>query len=367
MTVIIQDQEVLQLINVKDCIPLMELAMREYAEGIAPAPPRTRYLARSEAPGLQYYMNTMTGAVPGTHTAAVRIDSNLMVGRERAGTMRMEFPKPSARNWGFIILFSLDTAEPLAIIHDFSLSAIRVAATSALAVQRLARKNSRTVGLFGSGKQARYNLEAIILSGKFEQVRVYSPNREHRESFAEEMTEKLNAEIVPVPRPEDVVRGVDVVACCTNTNEPVFDGNLLEPGQFVFSIANTDVNWTNKGGRREVDETTFLRASRIVVNNRESVITDGQWELSGLIERGEFGWDKVDELGDIVADMRPGRENDEEILYYKSNTGMGVQWAASCALIHQRAVERGIGQNLPTEWFGTDLTSWFNRGYYPSS
>jgi ornithine cyclodeaminase/alanine dehydrogenase-like protein (mu-crystallin family) len=309
-----------------------------------------------------YMANIIPGAVPSSGVAALRYDSTIVQEHVVAGGRRLDFPSPLKRSWGFVMLFSLQTGEMLALIHDFSMSAIRVGATTAVANRALARKNAKVVGIFGSGNEARTNLEAICAVRDIEAVRVYSPNKEHRDRFAEEMTELLNVEVQPVTSAEAVVKGSDIVMCATNSSEPVFNGNWLESGQLVTTIANTD----GVHRRTEADATTMLRADFIVMNNKETAITNQQHELLDLIDGGKFGWDKVCELGRVLIGQHPGRSNDEQIVYYKSNTGVGIQFAATGALIYDACKKQGLGRELPSEWFGADLTEWMNKGFMPS-
>src|SRR3990170_1438514 len=274
----------------------------------------------------------------------------------------MDFPSPMKRSWGFMLLFSLETGEPLALIHDFALSAIRVGATTGVAHRALSREDSRIVGLFGSGNEARRNLEGICCVRKIEKVRVYSPNKAHREQFAQETSKWLNVEVQPVTDPEAVIKGADIVMSATNSSEPVFDGNWLEPGQLVTTIANTD----GVHRRTEADSATMIRSDFIVLNNRQTAITNQQRELLDLIEEGKFGWDKVCELGEVLTGQHPGRTTDRQIIFYKSNTGVGIQFAAAGALIYEACKKQGLGRELPTEWFGADLSEWMDKGFMPS-
>ncbi|MBI2211811.1 MAG: ornithine cyclodeaminase family protein, partial [Deltaproteobacteria bacterium] len=294
--------------------------------------------------------------------AALRYDSTIVQERVVAGSKRMDFPSPTKRSLGFVLLFSLETGELLALIHDFSLSAIRVGATTAVAHRALSKKESKVVGLFGSGNEARRNLEAICLVRDIESVKVYSTTREHRERFAEEMTEILNVEVQPVSSPEAVIKGSDIVMCATNSSQPVFDGRRLEPGQLVTTIANTD----GVHRRTEADEATMIRSDFIVLNSRETAITNQQRELLDLIDAKKFGWEKACELGEVLIGRHPGRTSDAQIIYYKSNTGVGIQFAAAGALIYEACKKRGLGRELPSEWFGADLSEWIGKGFYPS-
>lgn len=359
---LISDPEVRQVLKMTDCIAAMERAFAEEARGIAVNRPRTRYKVPPDLDKPGYMANIIAGAVPSSGVAALRYDSTIVQERVFAGTKRMDFPSPTKRSWGFVLLFSLETGEPLALIHDFSLSAIRVGATTGIAHRALSKKDSKVVGLFGSGNEARRNLEAICCVRAIESVKVYSSTKEHRERFAEEMTELLNVEIQAVSTPEAVIKGADIVMCATNSSQPVFDGRRLEPGQLVTTIANTD----GVHRRTEADATTMIRSDLIVLNNKETAITNQQRELLDLIDQGKFGWGKVCELGQVLTGKHPGRANDQQIIYYKSNTGVGIQFAAAGALIYQACKKQGLGRELPSEWFGADLSEWMEKGFMPS-
>src|SRR3989442_12356930 len=115
--------------------------------------------------------NIIAGAVPGSGVAALRYDSSIVQERVIAGVKRMDFPSPMKRSWGFVLLFSLQTGQPLALIHDFSLSSIRVGATTGVAHRALAKEDAGVIGLFGSGNQARTNLAAITPASSFARAR----------------------------------------------------------------------------------------------------------------------------------------------------------------------------------------------------
>ena len=208
---------------------------------------------------------------------------------------RRLYENPQAFNWGIVILYSIETAEPLALLHEFYLSGMRVGATTGMAVDQVARKDAATLGLFGTGKQARSAFEAIALVRPIRRVNVYSPSAEHRTAFARDMA-RDGIEVVAVAEPRAAVAGADVVCCCTTAMKPVFDGDWLEDGQFVVSIANSDV--TNK--RSEVDRRTYERASAIIVNDWESVIDNDQSELLDPIAQGVIRREQVHELGALV-------------------------------------------------------------------
>jgi alanine dehydrogenase len=294
MTIIITDEDVKRFLPMRDCIDAMGVAFADLARGVAVNRPRVRYLAQHPDPERKYLANVHVGAVPSYGMACVRAGSQIIRPPSAINNRRL-FENPQAFNWGIVILYSLETAEPLALMHEFGLSGMRVGATTGVAIDQIARPDAATLGLFGTGKQARSALEAIELVRPIRRVNVCSPSAANRAAFAREMT-RDSVEVVPVEDAHAVVAGADIVCCATSAMGPVFDGNWLEDGQVVVSIANSDV--TNK--RSEVDRRTYERASNVIINDWESVIENDQTELLNPIKEGVIRRDQVHELGDLV-------------------------------------------------------------------
>jgi alanine dehydrogenase len=365
MTIIITDEDVRRLLPMRECIEAMRVAFRDFADGSAVNRPRMRYLAKHPDPDRRYLANVHVGAVPSAGIACVRAGSQIM--RPPSATReRRTYENPQAFNWGFVILFSIETAEPVALLHEFHLSGMRVGATTAVAVDEMARPDAHTLGLFGTGKQARSALEAIALVRPIRRVDVYSPNAEHRAMFARDMSRDGLA-VVAVDEPRAAVTGADVVCCATTAMKPVLDGNWLEDGQLVVSIANSDV--TNK--RSEVDRKTYERASIVIINDWESVIDNAQTELLEPIETGVISRDNVHELGQLltgkISIKQPPRGDPRKgIIYYKNNSGLAIQFAAAGGILYRKAMAEGSNKVIPTEWLGSDLSTYYKAGFRPS-
>ncbi len=362
MTLLLEDTDIQKLDLMGAAIPAMEEAFREFQAGIAVNRPRLRYDCASSAPTGRYFANALAGAVPKYGMAALRVDSGLRQPRTDGGAGRVGMAQPGARNWGLVLLFSLETAALLAIMHDFTLSGVRVGATTAAAMKYLARHDSRRLGIIGTGKQARSHLLALSMVKKLERVLVYSPNPQHRDEFCKEMVHQTHLWIEGKDDPRLVVEGSDIVVCATNGYSPVFRGKWLVKGQTVATIANSDV----LGRRDEADEDTLVRADLIVINDKESVGSNNQRELLDPLEKGLIDWNKIRQLGEIVSGKTHGRTSPEQLIYYKNNTGMAIQFAAIGALAYRQAKENGLGRELPSEWFGTDLLDWYRKGFFPS-
>jgi ornithine cyclodeaminase/alanine dehydrogenase-like protein (mu-crystallin family) len=365
MTIIITDEDVKRLLPMRDCIEAMRVAFGDLADGVAVNRPRMRYLAQHPDPERRYMANVHVGAVPSFGVACVRAGSQILKPASASNDRRL-YENPQPFNWGIVILYSLETAEPLALLHEFLLSGMRVGATTGMAIDQIARADANTLGLFGTGKQARSALEAIALVRPIRRVNVFSPSAEHRAAFARELS-RDGLDVVAAADARAVVRGADIVCCATNAMQPVFDGDWLEDGQVVVSIANSDV--TNK--RSEVDRRTFERASAIVINDWESVIDNDQTELLDPLKDGAIRREQIHELGDLVrgkarVTQPPRAASPHGVIYYKNNSGLAIQFAAAGGILYRRALAQGSNKTIPTEWLGSDLSAYYQAGFRPS-
>ena len=231
-----------------------------------------------------------------------------------------------------------------------SVMALRTAATSGVGFRYLARKDAKEVGLFGSAGQAANQLLALKCERAITHVRVYSRDPGNRSRFADKYSPMFSLEIKPVDSPRDVVRGVDVIVCATNTNVTLFDGDWLEPGQHVTGIIGSNVALV-KGGflksrRREVDDTTAARADVIVTNLRESLISEEQGDLFEPMEKGLIKLEDIHELGELAAGKHPGRTRDDQITYHKNNNGLGCADLAISMRAYELAKKEGRGMMI---------------------
>jgi ornithine cyclodeaminase/alanine dehydrogenase-like protein (mu-crystallin family) len=173
--------------------------------------------------------------------------------------------------------------------------------------------------------------------------------------------------VVAVDQARAAVTGADVVCCATTSMKPVFDGEWLEDGQLVVSIANSDV--TNK--RSEVDRRTYERANAVIVNDWESVVDNDQTELLDPIKEGVIRQDQVHELGDLLIGKaqlaQPARgDASKGVIYFKNNSGLAIQFAAAGGILYKKAITRANNKTIPTEWLGSDLSAYYDAGFRPS-
>lgn len=348
MPLVITDDDARRLLPMDECIDAMRTCFLDLAEGKAVSLPRVRYLVDTSDPAKRYYANVHVGAVPSFGMACVRAGTHL-IETEGYESDRRRMSNPEPFNWTVVILYDIDTSEPVAFMHESYISGVRVGATAGAAAAHVARDDAHTLGVLGTGRQAAAHLEAICTVRPIERVKVYSPNEKHLSDFITRMA-RNGVEIVAGTGEEDVVRGADIICCATNTARPVLLGDWLENGQMVISIVNSDATVT----RREVDDATLIRSDDIIITDWDSVYANKQIELIELIEDGRVDTEKIHLLGDVLSGRAEVKSRPDNIVYYKNNTGLAMQFAAAGAIIYPKLKKEGTNRVIPREWLAAE-------------
>ncbi|MFB6221123.1 MAG: ornithine cyclodeaminase family protein [Halolamina sp.] len=240
--------------------------------------------------------------------------------------------------WFTTPLFDAQSGEPLAIVDGASMNPFKTGATGAVGVDALAREDATNLAIIGSGAQARGQLKCTAEVRDLETVWVFSPTKDHREAFAGEMNESLDASVAAVASSAAAVEDADIVITATSASEPVFDGDALEAGTHVTAMGQYDPE------KRELDSRTLERA-KYVPDLRARATKDAGAFIQAMEEGVVDEEDIHAELGDVVAGTAPGRETDEEITVFDSG-GTGIETVAGAYLLYERAVENGLGETI---------------------
>ena len=240
--------------------------------------------------------------------------------------------------WFMTPLFDAESGEPLAVLDGASMNPFKTGAAGAVAVDELAREDATTLVVIGSGSQARGQVNTTVTVRDFEEIRVFSPTPENRETFANEFDEQLEADVHAVDSSASALEGADVVITATKSSEPVFDGDDLEPGTHVTAMGQY------QEGSREIDTTTVERAT-YVPDLRARATFDAGAFLAAL-EDGAVTEDHIHgDLGEVVAGTVPGRTSADEITVFDSG-GTGIETTAAAYMLYERAQERGLGSTI---------------------
>src|SRR5262249_39202432 len=136
----------------------------------------------------------------------------------------------------YFVLYAGKTAQPLAWMEANHLGQIRTGAASGYATDLLANPEAHTLGIIGSGFQARSQLEAIRAGRPIKTVRIWSRNEEKRRNFAEECG------ATAVETAEEAVRGAQIVVTATNSKDPVLESDWIAPGTLVNAMGSNVAN-----------------------------------------------------------------------------------------------------------------------------
>jgi alanine dehydrogenase len=315
MALFLDEQQVTELLTMEMAIAAVEGALRQYGLGTAINNPRTRV----RLPTGQLHM--MGGAVP-THS---------VIGYKAYTAFR-------GKTRFHVMLYSAETGELLAMLQADRLGQMRTGAASGVATKYMARADAHSAGIFGTGWQARSQLEAVCSVRQLQGIKAYGRDATRRQGFCTEMSQQLGIPVESADTPEAVVKGMDVVITSTNARDPLFNGNWLEPGAHVNAIGS------NALIRREIDDTTVRRSALIVVDSKEQARLECG-DLLGPLERGLIHWEQVRELGDVVAGLIPGRRQASDITLFESH-GLAIWDLAAGMVVYDAARAKGIGQEL---------------------
>lgn len=239
-----------------------------------------------------------------------------------------------------VALYDGKTGGLLTLMQADYLGQARTGAASGVATQYMARPEASEVGLFGTGKQARTQLQAVCLVRKINRVQVYSPNEEHRRKFAAEMSEICRTEVIPVPRPELAAEDKDIVITATASREPVFNGHWIAEGTHINAVGS------NFLGKAEIDAITVRRCESIVVDSKDQARIEAG-DFVQPLEDGSIHWADIHELGQVIVGRYTGRAHPQDVTLFKS-LGIAIEDIAVAAKVYQKASAAGLGRMM--EW-----------------
>jgi ornithine cyclodeaminase/alanine dehydrogenase-like protein (mu-crystallin family) len=355
MTLILSNDDVEKLLTMRECIGVMQEAYVELAEGRGVSRTRSDCFTPTVRTDALYSLKSMDGVAPKLGVGAVRINSDIITWPKRGNNMRREKvpAAPNNRYVGLVLLFSVENGEPLAILPDGVMQRMRVGAANGLGIKYLARADSKTVGILGSGWQAGAQLMAACAVRDIETIRCFSPNAENRAAFAAAMRALLGIDVHAVSQPEDAIQGADIVMCATNSIDHIFVERWIEPGMHVSSIK-----------RPEIEARAIKRADRVVIHwndpkpihvAAEGVVIEEKVEGRGWQLAEDIDFEKLPTLPELVSGRVEGRRSNDDVTCFINNVGLGYQFAAAGSLVYRKARASGLGHEVPTDWFTEDV------------
>ena len=318
--IILTHSDVCSLIDRSQVLRAVERAHRDHGLGLAqvPGPPAMTIGGTSLVP--------MVAA--GTELAAVK--------------MLADIPGNAARGLpvqrSSIMVTDVRTGECRALIDGRRVTAVRTAATSAVATKYLARPGSSVLGLVGAGTLAVEHTRAIAAVLGIDTVVVWSRSAATVERYRAAV-EDLRLTVKPAESVEEVVRASDVLCTLTPSREPIVQGAWFAPGQHVNAVGAPP-----RPDHREVDGEGLARA-RVVVDSVPTALAKSGEVVLALAEGVVDAAGVSTELGQVIAGLAPGRSSDDEITLFDS-VGLGLQDLATAELLLEAARAQGVGTEI---------------------
>jgi hypothetical protein len=241
-----------------------------------------------------------------------------------------------------VLLIDPTTGIVLSIMDGTYITALRTGAASGAAFSVLAKSECKTGALIGTGTQAAMQLEAMIVSKNPKLVKVYSRNKDRLNNFVKNMSTKFKSkavELVACESADAAVKDADILITATNSDRPLFSVESCKPGLTISAVGS----FTRQ--MQELDTTVLKKASKIYYDDKEAMLEEAG-EIIKALENRDIDEKKFSgSLGEALAGKIKLRENDEEIIVFKS-VGLGTQDLVTAKQVYDNAISKNIGKYI---------------------
>ena len=236
---------------------------------------------------------------------------------------------------GLMVLYDDDGLVPIAILDGAHITAIRTAAASAVATDVLARKDSKTLAILGTGEQAHSHIDALMHVRPFEQIMVWGRSLEKAKALCEQFQIK-GVSFIPTDHCDAAVSSADVICTVTGSATPILPGELVRPGCHVNLVGSSHANACET-------DTALLVKSDIFLDYEGSARAQAG-EILKAVADGDLAWNDIKgEIGHVISGNLQGRKSSDQITVYKS-LGIAAQDIVTARRVYDKAVEKGLGQ-----------------------
>ncbi|GAC1564801.1 MAG: ornithine cyclodeaminase [Ktedonobacteraceae bacterium] len=325
MALILSRVDAQQCLTMRDAIEAMKVAFSALSSGHAHAPQRTG--VSLEEQGVALLMPSLI-QTPEEHAFGLKVVT----------VMPRNPQRQLSRIYASVLLLDDATGRTLAVIEGGWLTAMRTGAAAGLATALLARRDAYTLAMFGAGAQAPMQIVAAHTVRPLREVRVVNRDAAHFQACVETVRDMLGADCPPIDHvssAREALAGASLVACATTATSPLFAWDDIAPGAHINAVGAFTPEMC------EVDAETLAHA-RIVVDQRESAMTEAGDLLQALAAGRVAGPETWSELGEIALGLHPARQSEEEITVFKS-VGNAVQDVAVAWRVYARARELKLG------------------------
>ena len=237
-----------------------------------------------------------------------------------------------------LILFDSENGSLKAIIEAFALGQLRTAAASGVATDKLAAKDAVDFAIVGTGKQALPQVAAVVCVRPISRIRVFGPNRERRDQFADRVRSEFKIETVAVPNIHEAVDGASIVTVATRASDPIVTSEMISRGAHVNAIGAIVT------GRAELARDLLDRCTQIVVDSVSAAQKLSRELIDCFGDANQPGWKRVLSLAEVVASDSARSANDD-VTVFKS-LGMGISDLALGIEVYRKATAEGLGREF---------------------
>lgn len=292
--IFIRDDQVRQNLTVPEAIEVIRNTYRELGEGkVWLSEPSA--LTLSSGPGQKSAYKIKGAGIPGMNIAGFRMIGNTYKneGKEEASTHT------------YCYLTDSETAVPLALVEEYYQHILRTGVCTAVSLSCLAKSDSQSLGIIGAGMIARTTVQAIAELFNITHIRVHSRTEKSRIKFADWIHQGLGIDAEAVSEPSEAVRNRDLVVTISSADQPIVRGEWISPGCTLCSA----------GGNQELDPNVLDNVDKLVVDDFEWCTMAG--DIKAWIRRSPLTREAIEtrvhaEIGEIIAGLKHGRENNEE-------------------------------------------------------
>ncbi len=304
-------------LDMEAIIGLLEQAFLEKGKGKVEMPPKPGIHTMPDA-----FIHAMPAYIPSMKSAGIKWVSGYPENYKRG------LPYIS----GLLILNDAESGVPYAVMDCTWITAYRTGAASALAAKYLARPESETAAILACGVQGRTNLEALACTFKLKRAYAYDILPDSQARYVEEMSRKLDLEIVPAKGPREAVAKADLIVTSgpiLKHPKPTIERDWIRPGAFCSAV----------------DFDSYFSGAAMAQMDRISTDDHAQFQYYKSVGYFQETPDPYADLGELVAGLKPGRQSPEERTM-AINLGLAMDDMAVAPTIYRIAKGKGLGTPL---------------------
>jgi alanine dehydrogenase len=312
-----------ELLDLGACIEVVERCFADHARGKTLAPG----LLHGGGVGGEFHIKA-GGILEPLPAFACKVNGGFFSNRVTNGLPNIQ---------GLILLYEATTGTPLAVMESATVTVLRTGAATAVATKHLARPGSRTATIAGSGTQGAIQLRSLARVLPLEKAWVWSRDVNHAAALAARLQPELGFPVQATSSLTEASRLSDVVVTCTPATKWILGRDMVRPGTLVVAVG------ADSPDKQEI-EPALLASSGLVTDITEQCARVG--DLHHAITLGLMNALQVRaELGQVIAELKPGRMSDDELIVFDS-TGTALQDAAAARLVYERAIATDRGQRF---------------------